>query len=429
MSAVIEELGTGSGPSIGFPRAIESPSFPIAEQYPKGSSGEPRVFKASVAFPALGHAMPAQKFTERLVENRRILKNEPNGKWPSLILEIPRDAADSVPTFTDVRAESADDSVEAWLLLSRLMFLLAVSETFVLIEDGGRERALVLRETDPSVLSEVRNLSSIVRKLRYIEGIFNEQFSIPDRFSPHDVIATEKVFRGLTQGEFTLRSDVITLRRLDRAKLSLAEPPFTRPGVFSRRVEGALEETSIELLGRRLYLGPYTIVVKQAEIGNRRGLDRIESTSHEKIDIRFVVYDNQVSYSFDNYLGRKDRRISRDRFLRFKKALEVDEPKDLVDLVDESLQGEVSVYEAIQIASGFLQYHDFPDRYCAQEPVLEPGDRKWRVPIHLAYADGRGGPVGELVIDLKTGVIDRHTPAEVMLADGRALAKKLLNAR
>src|SRR5262249_54263937 len=161
---------------------------------------------------------------------------------PSVILEMAQDVASSVPTPTDVAAEPADDSVEAWLLLTRLMFFLAVSETFSLIEDDGHERLLVPSKTEPSVFSEVRNLSSVVRKLRYIEGIFNEQFSIPDQFSSQDVIATEKVFRALTQGEFTLRSDVITLRRLDPGKLSLAEPPFTRPGVFSRRVEGTLEE-------------------------------------------------------------------------------------------------------------------------------------------------------------------------------------------
>jgi len=285
-------------------------------------------------------------------------------------------------------------------------------------------------EPDSEWSQNLRNLSSVIRKIAYIEWFFNEQFlEFSKGVSQESLLAIELIFRAITEGEFAIRSSEITFRRLNASKLTLNEAPFTGPGKFSRSCEENGEHMAQPLLGKELYLGPFSIRVEKSEIANRRVLDNLSGNLEGPIDIKFVVYDHQVSYRFDRYAGDKHREERLAKLAEFKKALAEQEPEDLIGLMCQPLQADVSRYEAIQIAAGWLQYHDFPDRYCAQEPVLDKTSRKWQVPIHLAYADGRGGSVGELVIDLKTGVIERHTPAEVMRAEGLALAEKLLNAR
>ena len=116
------------------------------------------------------------------------------------------------------------------------------------------------------------------------------------------------------------------------------------------------------------------------------------------------------------------------RLNRFKHQLSRYEPDALVDLIDESLQNDVSSEEASQIAVGWTQYNDLPDRYCPQVPELDAATRYWHVPIYLVHSNGEGGPAGEVVIDEKTGVIVSHTPVDELRSKGRALAEQILHA-
>jgi hypothetical protein len=247
---------------------------------------------------------------------------------------------------------------------------------------------------------------------------------IPER----EPTMVEIAFRAITEGEFTLRKGEVTFPQMIPAELNLGHPPFNGSGNFSRRFEGTAEETGQLLCGEKLYLGPFTITLKQAEIANPWVFENIRGREQDPVDVRFVVYDHQIHFTFDNYVSFKAREVSARRLEEFKERLAKEEPQELVSLIEKPLQLPVSDYEAIQIAMLWLQYNNFPDRYCALQPVMDTASNEWKVRIALTYLGGRGGVVGELTINVETGAVENHTPVEEMRTTGSALAEKLLNA-
>lgn len=119
----------------------------------------------------------------------------------------------------------------------------------------------------------------------------------------------------------------------------------------------------------------------------------------------------------------------RQRLEEFKQELAREEPQELVDLVTEPIEGKVTSDEAVKIAVGWLYYNRLPDCFCPQEPELDEEVGCWRVPIHLVYTNGAGGWVGDLVVDLETGVITEHPSVEEVRSRGTALAEKIFHAR
>jgi hypothetical protein len=81
--------------------------------------------------------------------------------------------------------------------------------------------------------------------------------------------------------------------------------------------------------------------------------------------------------------------------------------------------------EAAHLAFDWLQSNRFPDRYCPQEPELDRELNAWRVPIYLVYPGGANGQVGELVVDLRIGIVTPSAPAEEMKSQGAVLAEAL----
>ena len=52
-------------------------------------------------------------------------------------------------------------------------------------------------------------------------------------------------------------------------------------------------------------------------------------------------------------------------------------------------------------------------------------EKIWRVPIFLVSTSGKGERVGELLIDIKTGIVVEHTSLEELRSKGLALAEKI----
>jgi hypothetical protein len=154
-------------------------------------------------------------------------------------------------------------------------------------------------------------------------------------------------------------------------------------------------------------------------------VDEIKRGTSGDLTVRFEVLDNQITYRFETY-SSQPRNQRTQRLNRFKYELSRNESDELVELIDDSLQNDVSSKEANQIAVGWTQNNDLPDRYCPHTPELAGG--QWHVPIYLVYSNGEGGPVGEVVIDEKTGVIVSHTPVDELRSKGRALAEQILHA-
>jgi hypothetical protein len=423
--------GLGPIPPVGFPRGLRmeagsSLQPTVKSPGPGESQGAHRTFRGHFSIPALARPFPEETFVENRYGDHVVLQNQPEGSWPRVLIELSQDGPATPFQGKGVIAWNADDSVEAWIHLTRLMFYVTRYEGWSVVEEDGTAHELP-SSVNANLWPELRQLCSVVRKLAYIGDVFDVDFSIPEVLSQNDILTTELAFRAITEGEFTLRSGEINFRQLYPDKLDFEKPPFAGPGSFSVRRQ-TLEQSTASLLGHSLDLGPYTISVDQAEIANHSALYDIERQGKQPIDIKVVVYDHQVKYSFDNYASKKNGKINSRRLAAFKKNLLEEEPEELVSAIDESLQLEVASYETSQIAIGWLEYNRFPNCYSPQKPVLEQQNGKWRVAVHLAYPSGKGGPVGELSIDLKTGVVVSHTSVETMRAKGAALAETLLDA-
>jgi hypothetical protein len=344
------------------------------------------------------------------------------------VIECESNSATQDYTIKDVIWRLATETVDGWLRHTCVILSLAKAGGFS-VEAPSIGLAFDI-EYDTSFESEQSELEQrmalqmarLIRKLKYIEDCFNVKFSVPDVFSPEEVQLVEIVFRGVTEGVFTTRSRDYTFARISSSDIDISRPPFRGPGPFSHRIEPI-----VRMFGKQLNVGPVTVSLDKAELAGIELVERLRKRSTLPEKVRFEVLDNQITYRFESY-ARESRKHRVQRLNRFKKELARHEPKEMVALVEESLQGDVSRREAIQIAVGWQFYNRLPDRFCPQEPELNESAGHWRVPIWLVYASGKGGQVGEVIIDKKTGKIIRYTPKEELRSKGLALAEKILNA-
>jgi len=263
--------------------------------------------------------------------------------------------------------------------------------------------------------------AKLYRKLKYIERVFNVKFLLPCEISSEEVKHVEIVFRGITEGAFSTREPRATFL-ISAEHINLSEPPFLAPGQFDASIG---EE--IELFDQQLKVGPITIHIDRAELANPRVIEKIQKGSEEPVAVRFEILDNQVSFRFEDYT-KKSREALIEPLERFKQELALEEPQELVALVSDPLAKDVSSDEATQIAVGWTFYNRLPDRFCPQDPEIDRSTGNWSVPIWLVYADGEGGPVGDLLIHKKSGVILSHTPMEEIRSKAMALADTILHA-
>ena len=372
---------------------------------------EPLSFRSRLTIPGLSSS-PDQVFMLKRLEDRVTIENQPAGSWPKIQIECSSDL-----TVRDFALHVADDTVDGWLLHTRVSFALAKAGQFSLrLPDPRRD---IGSRFDLELDQIFFRLAKIARKLKFVQDTFNVKFSLSDTFPAEDLSNLEIVFRGITEGQFSVRAPDFTFPSVSGPYVDLTKPPFEGCGPISAEIADRLA-----LFGEWLHVGPMHVHLEKAELANPRVVEHIRKGSGELVDVRFEVLDNQVVYRFQDYV----RQPLAQRLDQFKQDLALKEPTELVDLVDESLQGDVSVSEAALIAVGWTQYHNLPDRYCPQHPSLDNVAGQWRVPIYLVYANREGGPVGEVVIDAKTGVIASHTPVDELRSKGRALAEQILHA-
>jgi len=142
--------------------------------------------------------------------------------------------------------------------------------------------------------------------------------------------------------------------------------------------------------------------------------------------VRFEVLDGQIGYRYERYARPDAHKRVQQKLKRFYSQLVAQESQSLAETLLQPLILDVPRHEAIKIAVGWLEYHNFPDRFSPQEPILNKDRACWRLPIYIVYASGKGAPVGELLIDLKMGsIIDEPSP-ELMYQEGLALGEKIL---
>jgi hypothetical protein len=377
-------------------------------------------FRSKLHVPNSIANFPKQDFTIYRSGNSFIIRNHPVSYWPNI--EIKLVAADEhsplqVARF-DVRPTGSRTDSE--ILYTQIVFSIVSAGNFSLSLDHDTAINFELSKFDPTEERNFLYRAQLFRKLKFIEKVFNCVFHLPENISETDVRYIETVFRGITEGEFTLREDNITFRNYTPTTPDeLNRPPFTGIGSFVRNVGD-----QIPILNLPLMVGPMSIRLDYAVVTNSRAAESL-LVGETLPQIRFAVLDNQLHYHFEKYASRRPQ-IRRQKLERFKKELLKVEPPELVNLLDRPLQSDVSAHEARKVVNGWLQYNDFPDRYCSQEPEIDEG--RWRVPIWVTYPRGQGAWVQDAFVDLKTGVVTLPVSVEELHKLGKVAAAECLRA-
>ncbi len=366
-------------------------------------------FQGRIQIPGLPRS-PEQLFRASVLGNILTIQNEPINRWPVFSFEFELQPETQSYRIKDFATVLSDTSVDGWVLYSRLLLALSQAETFSIQIPPSAEfsQSDELQIEGYELLSEseeitMTKLAALSRKLQFIQEVFREKLDLPSKISSDTVRMVELLYRGITEGEFTSRDSTLTFTSTFLSKDIVKRPPFTQLGVFSHKIG-----PEIKLLGKQFRVGSIIITLENAALSNPSIIEEVKNNPNKPVDIRFEVLDNLVTYRFETYAQKpKKQRIQKLNF--FKQKLAHEEPQWIVDLVDESLQNDVSAEEALHIADGWKRYNDLSDRFCPQEPVLDEANHGWRVPIYLVYVNGEGDQVGEITIDLKSGKIIQQT--------------------
>lgn len=367
-----------------------------------------RSFRASVSIDGSNVGLPEQVF--HIIDNGEYIQNTPISPWPFVRF-----------SFDKTEIGTSDRSVVAHVVYTRLLYALSRKGNFALKDsEGNTVGAGAVESMDARELENLLSLAKIYRKLSFIEEVFQVSFPLPDQFLPSDLRHIEILFRGITEGEFWTRCEEITLLETPTPS-ELRAPPFTAPGPFS----GTSPSPYFGLLGKNLLVGPICIRLDRSAVANPREMESLRQDRELPRGLRLIIYDSQIRYRFENY-ARRPPHARQQRLEQFKTKLAGQEPSELVELIHDPLISDVSAEGARQIATGWLQFHDFPDRYCAQLPTLE--QTEWRVPIWVTYPGGRGAPVEDAFVDVKSGVITVSVSVEELRRLGKSAAQELLHA-
>lgn len=403
----------------------------------EGGAIETLSFEGRLKIPGLAF-YPRQKWAARFTADRAVFENKPEDFWPKVRVEFVPDKPFIEPTLKTFLATLPR------LIVSRLDVIPAGDNAIgevrytrvVLCADAGRKTALVshdgsvifsLRHEPLVAVDDRRELefrASLYRKVLFLESMFSTQFTLPTDMAPDDVRLIETAFDGVAKGVAVTRGSDITVRKVRGREFALNSPPFSGPGRFEHVV--SYKGRWMGLFGQKLDVGKVTLLLDGAEASDPSVVDQMAREPDATVDLRLVVYDHQVKHRFKKFLACPLK--ERQAWLRkFKKEALGQEPVEIAGLIDRPLIRDVGSEEALHISKGWLYLNRFTERYCPQEPLLDSDGRHWVVPVNLVYTDGRGGPVGELEIDIKTGVVTSHTPVDQLQDRAVALAESIFH--
>jgi hypothetical protein len=367
---------------------------------------------------------PAQPFVITSRGAKVLIESRPEGAWPQILIVLSLSSY-ATPVVEKFLLRPSGNTVEAEILYTRALYTLSKSGSCFLASEVTPDNRIVgmgfsFEPFEDQVMWNLIHRAKLARKLGFIESTFHLRFTLPDQIVPEQVRRVETLFRGITEGTFVMRGKDITLL-VRAAEVNLSEPPFSGVGPYEQFV-GA--EESLLDDPRLLGVGPVYFSLNRAVVANQSVLAALGEGRDQMV--RFEVLDNLITYRFEKYAGRDRHKRAKQRLDQFYARLEREEPPELAATLKEPLMSDVVPGEATEIAVGWLEAHDLPDRFSPQEPVLDVERGGWRVPIYLVYAGGEGVPVGELLIDLKTSSIIEEPSPEAMYREGRALAEKIL---
>lgn len=367
---------------------------------------------------------PPQPFVVTSRGVQVIIESRPEGAWPQILIVLSLSSY-ATPVVERFLLRPSGNTVEAEMLYTRALYTLSKSGACFLASEITPDDRLFgvgfsFGSFNDKEAWELLYRAKLARKLSFIESVFRSRFTLPENIPPDEVRRIETLFRGITEGEFVMRGKAITVP-VRAADVNLSEPPFSGIGPYEHFLGG--EEAVLDY-PRLLDVGPVYFSLNRAVVANHAVLAALGAGQDQMV--RFEVLDSLITYRFEKYAGRERHKRAKLKLDQFYSRLEREEPPELASTLTEKLTSDVVSSEAAEIAVGWLEYNDLPDRFSPQEPVLDEERGGWRVPIYLVYASGEGAPVGEILIDLKTGSIVEEPSPEAMYREGRALAEKIL---
>lgn len=363
--------------------------------------------------------LPGQHYSFLRVGNRFVIRCVPTAPWPMIEIELSGSDEVSQLSLDRFAIRPSTNSTVAEIRYTEVMYWLSRSRECKLVLPNDENLTFRFDEFTASEDMQFRFRAKLFRKLRFIEDVYSFRFSLPEVIPWNETRKIDTVFRAITEGAFSLRSDEITFPSFVPANDDeLDELPLVQPGEWTR-VVGDEEE----VLGLRLPVGPITIHLENAILSNSRVLEAARTGI--PMQLRFRLFDHQIHYNFEKYSSRTESQ-RRQRLQQFVNRCLSDDPIQLAALLDEPLALDVNAVQATAIVDSWLQIHEFPDAYSAQTPSLEVG--KWRVPVFVVSSQVPGRWVQDVFVDLKSGIVESPTPVDELQQLGRIAASDLLRA-
>ncbi|MFN7945582.1 MAG: hypothetical protein U0Z53_09530 [Blastocatellia bacterium] len=388
------------------------------------ASQEEFTAEVAIEIPGANVSIPKQNFVFRFfdADHQVMMKSQPTNSWPIIFVEMKADPF-GIFHVKQFRVYPSANTAAAEIKYTR--FQLSLSRQGACLFDIGLEEKLrfSFSPLTPKDENQLLHRASLFRKLAFLEERFRCRFRYPAHISANDVFQIDCLFRGLTEGEFTTRLESISML-VYPSEVDLSKPPYNGPGLIQDIVNVNGQES---LFDQILDVGPVIIRVEKAELSDPQSLRLLREKGTQPVKVRFDILDHQLDMRFDRYAQRSCKELGR-KLNWFVYSLSREESKEIAGLTSERLLEDVSADEAVQIAVGWLNYNQMPDRFCPQEPKLDSSAKHWRVPIWLVYSSGAGGEVGELLINIKTGKILSPLPAEELRSRGQSLAGKIFHA-
>lgn len=364
-------------------------------------------------------SLPVQKFSLRKKDEFLFIENFPVNSFPKI--EIVLEEKNSTYEVNKFNVHPSDKTVQGEILYTRLFLMTA--ET--------KKCSLHFRDIDfvpfnfsfSDIASEDKKRmfyrAKLFRKLGFLEELFRTNFSFPEYITPDDAKQIEVLFRGVTEGEFSITVDnSITIFNYKISKEDLQNISVSQKRVFSFDFN-----EDLLVLGKFFPTGKMTFKVTKGSIANPGIVKRLKENDVIQ-SLRLNIFDHQIHHCFEKYSNSERLLKNKQKLEQFKNILRKEEPESLVDLIDEPL-AEIHQHSAMEIIEGLLQFHDFPDRFSVLKPELKRN--RWKVPIALTYPKHEPIWLADAFVDVRTGKVEMKLSFDELLKKGKKKAKEVFS--
>lgn len=360
-------------------------------------------------------SLPNQRFSLTKKDNYILFRSHPIDSFPTIEMVLERENFEI--KVKDFKVERADNTVQGELLYTRIFLVLAeVRKCSLDIKNTGLPLFnFSFAELSKEDKSYMLFRAKLARKLKFLEVFFNTRFYLPEKFEAEDIRQIEILFRGVTEGEFSIPFDnsiMIFNYRFDEKDLSQKKAFYFE------------FDDDLPILGKLFATGKIIFKIEKGKIANPKVLKN--SKNGEFIEnLKLNIFDYLVDYRFEKYSDSKRLLKNQQKLEYFKKDLLREEPEFLVALLQEYLSQEVIDVVAAEIIEGLLQFYDFPDRFAVLKPKLE--DNQWRVPIVLTYPKHEPIWLADAFVDSRTGKFEMKISFDELLKKGKKKAKEVFS--